>query len=326
LPWWRRSGPERSDLERTLQRYLDLQIAQLERAAAAEVEAHRQSEVRAAVGQLVTRLVLVAGYALVLGLASRGRVLSALLDPGQLAQNAELARSSTEQAIELVPDALRGLAISAVSALALLVLRGASFSVRADIGGAVFVGIAIVSLVGLSAAAYSGVLGLLFALPGYLAAALVVQELLRTLRRMRATEVPSTLSRRLARLDPTRRPWLTAAFLAIPAVCVAVIAASFVTSGGPLFWPSRSAMYGFVAWCLWACAATPGTVRIPLWAAVPWSVLFGLQLAADPVSFVFVVAAVGLLIANLLLVLWDRTIPAWPGRRASNGAGPRASE
>lgn len=319
MSWWRRSGPERADLERTLQRYLDLQIAQLERAAAAEVEARRQGQVRAAVGQLVTRLVLVAGYALVLGLASRGRVLSALLDPGQLVQNAELARSSTEQAIEFVPDALRGLAISAVSALALLVLRGASFSVRADIGGALFVGVAIVSLVGLSAAAYSGVLGLLFAVPGYLAAALVVQELLRTLRRMRAADIPGTLSRRLARLDPTRRPWLTAAFLGIPAACVAVIAASFVTGGGPLYWPSRSARYGFGAWCLWACAATPGAVRIPLWAAVPWSFLFALQLAADPVSFVFVVAAVGLLIANVLLVLWDRALPARFGAERLSG-------
>jgi len=81
-------------------------------------------------------------------------------------------------------------------------------------------------------------------------------------------------------------------------------------------------MYGFGGWCLWACAATPGAVRIPLWAAVPWSVLFGLQLAEDPVSFVFVVAAVGLLLANVLLVLWDRVIPARPGTPASNGADP----
>src|SRR5262249_5202700 len=158
-------------------RYLELQIAQLERAEAAEAAARRQSEVRSAVGQLVTWLLLVVAYALVLGVASQDRVLSALLDPAQLARSAELARSSTEQAVELVPDPLRGLAISAVSTGALLVLRGASFSVRSDIGGALFVGVAIVSLVGLSAAAYTGILGLLAALPGFVAATLVVHEL-----------------------------------------------------------------------------------------------------------------------------------------------------
>src|SRR5205823_1018208 len=156
----------RADLDRTLLRYLELQVAQLERGAAAEVEAKVRGEVRSIVGQLVTRLLLLAVYALVLGTVSSDLVASALFDPKQLARNAVLAGAYTGQAVGFLPEALRGIVISSLGAGALLVLRSASFRVRSDIGGALFVGAAIVSLVGLSAAAYSGPVGFFAALPG----------------------------------------------------------------------------------------------------------------------------------------------------------------
>jgi len=65
-------------------------------------------------------------------------------------------------------------------------------------------------------------------------------------------------------------------------------------------------MWAFVIWCLWACSATPGAVRIPLWSAVPWSFLLVLQFAADPVAEVFGVAVIGLLFINVVLALWNR--------------------
>jgi hypothetical protein len=307
-------GRRRIELERALTRYLQLQNAELERAAAAEVENRRRAAVRSEVGQLVTWLLLLTGYSLVLGVASRGLVLSALLNPQSIADNAVAARAYTDLAIGWVPEAFRGLVISALGAGALLVFRTTSFSVRSDLGGALFVGVATLSLLGLSAAAYSGPVGLMMAVPGFVAAALIVNELLRSLRRLRTGGVNpgprrspryAALSDRWRRLaDPTSRLWLSAVFLSLPWVCLAVVAASLVTHGGPLFPPSRTAMLAYVGWCCWACFATPGTVWIPLWSAVPWSVLLFLQLADDPVGEVFVLAVIALLFVSVVLVLW----------------------
>ena len=327
----------RIELERTLHLYLELQIAQLERGAAAEVAAKVRAEVRSALGMHVTRMILLAVYTLVLGLASSDLVVSALFNPAELVRNAVAASVYTGQAVTFVPDALRGIAISALGAGALLVLRSASFRVRSDVGGALFVGAAIVSLVGLSAAAYSGVLGFFAALPGFVAATFVVYELLRSLRKIDAAlgirtrpagdgpigrATAAALDWLLAGLDPSGRLWVALVFLCTPWTCIALVAGSFFTNGGPLFWPSRTAMFTFGGWCVWAFVATPSVVRIPLWATVPWGVLLVLQLAATPVSYVFALSAIGLLFVNLVLVLWDRGhIGPEP---AAAGAGPEA--
>lgn len=147
------------------------------------------------------------------------------------------------------------------------------------------------------------------ALPGFVAAALVVNELLWSLRRLRIDGAspavgPAVLGRWRRLADPTRRWWLSAVFLGLPWACLAAVAASFVTHGGPLYTPSRSGMLAYVCWCLWACFATPGAVRIPLWSAVPWAALLFTQLADDPVAEVFMVAVIALLFVSVVLVLW----------------------
>src|SRR5438093_8846452 len=136
----------RVQLERTLLRYLELQIAQLERASVADADANRRSEVRSTVGQLVTWLLLLVIYALILGLTSRAFVIAALLNPSEFGHNLAAVGAYAGQSAAVVPEAFRGLAISAISAGALLVFRSASFSIKSDLGGALFVGVAILSL------------------------------------------------------------------------------------------------------------------------------------------------------------------------------------
>ena len=61
------------------------------------------------------------------------------------------------------------------------------------------------------------------------------------------------------------------------------------------------------AWCVWACAFTPPSARIPLWSAVLWTLLLIPQLAVDPAAVVLGVAIVVLVYANVVLVLWRST-------------------
>jgi hypothetical protein len=117
----------------------------------------------------------------------------------------------------------------------------------------------------------------------------------------------AALGRLLVHANPARRPALALVFLCLPWTCLALIAASFVTHGGALFWPSRIAMFTFGGWCVWACAATPRVLRIPLWATLLWGALLSAQLAAaNPVVYLFVLAAIGLLFVNLVLAVWGR--------------------
>lgn len=313
-------GRRRIELERALARYLELQNAALERSEAEQVEGKRRTAMRSAVGQLVTWLLLLAGYSLVLGVISQAFVLSALLNPHAFVDRAVAARDYTNTTIGWVPEAFRGLAVSALSAGALLLFRTASFSVRADLGGALFVGVAVLSLLGLSAAANSGLIGVMVALPGFVAAALIVNELLRSIRRLRTDAAAVAADPGLQRsprygaildrwqrfADPTSRAWLSAVFLALPWVCLALVGASDVTQGGPLFAPSRTAMFTYVGWCVWACFVTPGVVRIPLWSLVPWSALVIFQLADNPVGKVFFIAVIVVLFVNVALILWTR--------------------
>ena len=104
----------RVQLERTLLRYLELQIAQLERASVADADANRRSEVRSTVGQLVTWLLLLVIYALILGLTSRAFVIAALLNPSELGHNLAAVGAYAGQSAAVVPEAFRGLAISAM--------------------------------------------------------------------------------------------------------------------------------------------------------------------------------------------------------------------
>jgi hypothetical protein len=288
-------------------------VAELEQAVRAESENKRQSATRIAVGQMVTWLLLFVGYALALGLISASVLNAALLDPGQLANRLRTVLTYAGETGGAVPDPIRGIVVSMASALALLIFRSASFNVRSDIGGALFVGLTVVSLAALSSAAYSGTLGLLVALPGFVAAVVIVHELVETLRRLsgkwKQAEPPPGrwLWDRFAALsafvNPRRHSLLAFLFAVLPLLFVLFIAGSYVTKGGPLWWPSRLSMYGLGAWSLWGCLATPRAARIALWSAIPWAGLVALQFSDSAVAVIFALAVIPLLYFNVVLAV-----------------------
>lgn len=300
-------------MERLLGRFLELQIADLEDRRRAAEAARRAEAVRAAVGGTITHLVLVLAYAAGLGVVTWSLILAALLEPRSLSEHVHRAAAIGGEAVAAVPDALRGLAISTLTTLVLLVVRGASFSLRMDLGGALFVGGAVLALVGVSAAAYAGPLGVAAAVVGYVAAVVVVHEFCDLVLRLRPSPTagppPGTVPQRLLALlarasdavRPRRRAWLTAAFVAVPALCVLATVAAGFTNGGPLFVPARAAMFGFVGWSVWACGVTPTAIRIPLWSILLWSLLVLTLFGFAPVSIILGLAALLMLLANVFV-------------------------
>lgn len=308
--WRTRVAP---DLERLLGRYLELQIADLEDRRRAAEAARQAAAVRAQVGGTITHLVLVLAYAVGLGVVTWSLILAALLDPRALSEHVHRAVAIGGLALAAVPDALRGLVISTLTTLVLLVVRGASFSIRMDLGGALFVGTAVLALVGVSAAAFAGPLGVTAAVVGYAAALLVVHEFCDLVLRLRsspsAVSPPRTLPQRLLALlvrgseavQPQRSGWLTAAFVAVPSFSVVATVAAGFTGGGPLFVPARIGLFAFVGWSVWACAVTPTAIRIPLWSILPWSLLILTLFGFTPVSIILGLAALLMLLANVLV-------------------------
>lgn len=305
-----RRGRVAPETERLLARFLELQIAELEdRRRAADASASRQA-VRAAVGQKITHLALLLGYAVGLGIVSWSLVLGALVDPQGIAEHVQRVGATSRLVLAVVPDALRGLVISTLTTLLLLVVRGASFSLRMDAGGALFVGGAVLSLVGISAAAYAGPLAVAAAAVGFVAAVLVVHEFCDLLMRQRSVPPPDAAGMRRLRaalaavaatVRPSRSLWLSIAFVAVPTLCVLVTVAAGFTLGGPLFVPARIALFAFVGWAAWACAVTPTAIRIPLWSVLPWSLLLLTLFWFTPVAFVLGIGTSILLFANVMV-------------------------
>jgi hypothetical protein len=298
-----------SELERSLARYLDLRVQELERQGRDEVARRQRDHVRQEVGRMITWMVLLAVYALILGGLSRNLLLASILNPQELGGRASAALAGVGVVTEAVPDLFRGLVLSGFSALVLLILRSASYSVRRDVGGALYVGVVVLALVAFSAAASGGPLGALAALPGIAAAGLILFEFSVMLRRLGGGGAPGRLNRLLEAVRPDRSRALAVLFVAVPVACLGVAELGYATSGGPLYWPTYVSYRVFVAWCLWACAATPSEVRIPLWSTVLWAVVFLIQLGATSVTLIFATAVVLVLTANVVVV--------------TLGAGPR---
>lgn len=311
-----------------LLRYLELRVAELEQAAAEEVDSKRSRAARTAVGQMITWLLLFVGYALVLGLLSASILNQALLQPEELGHRLRAVQQYAGATGGAVPEPLRGLALAATSAFALFIFRSASFNVRSDVGGALFVGLTVLSLAGLASAASSGVLGFLVALPGFVAATIIVYEFFETLRRLSIQRAPPDRAvqpriwNRLAAIAelvlPRRHLFLRLLFVGLPWLFVLLILGSVIShaepgpsspNGGPLFWPARLSQYGLGAWALWACASTPRVVRAALSSAVPWGGLVGLQLSGD-VSVIFTLAAAAMLYVNVMLAVLRWPAPA----------------
>jgi hypothetical protein len=307
-------------LQETLTRYLERRTRAVVREEEQYAQSRRRAAIQAEVGQMVTYLLLLAGYALVLGIVSRPLLIAALLNPGDLARNLAEASATLGTFTNAVPEALRGFLLSAVGALGLLVFRGASFNVRSDVGGAGFIGFVVLALAGLSTAASAGLLGTFAALPGFAAAGVVVYEFTGMLTRLERSgsarrvrpraagrrlspppRLDHALSQTRAFLDPTGSRVAGKVFVAIPIVAVLTMVAAVLAHGGPLFWPARSAIAGLAGWSIWACYFTPSAIRIPLWSMVAWAGLVLVLVEFGWVSVIFAGAVIVVLVGNVTI-------------------------
>lgn len=311
------------ELERLLRTYLEYQIREAEDRAAAAEAAKRRDAVRGEVGQMAFFLMLLVGYGLLLGVGSQTQVLGALLDPESLARDVQDVAAGGSAAIAAVPGALQGVLISSLTAFALLVFRGTSTSARTDLGGVLFVGGVVLSLVGISAAALTGTFGMLLALSGFVVAGVLVIRLCVILMRLhveRSESHPGWSKVQLdlwsRRLSPTRHRLIAVAFVALPGFCLLAVGGAALTHGGPLYSPAFASRFIAIGWSLWAVVVTPAPARIPLWSMPGWGTLVVLQLSQHPASYVFLLAAAALLAAG---TVWLVLTPPRP--RDSMGAG-----
>jgi hypothetical protein len=330
----RHTRSEELALELTLARYLELRVQELEDQTQQNVANRQRGEVRSDVGRMVGWLLLLGGYAAFLGAVSQSLLIGSLLNPQELAQNATAVLTGVGQVTSAVPEALRGLLLSAISTIVLLVLRTASYSFRADIGGSLYVGVTVLALLAFSAAASAGVLSTLVAVPGLLAVGFLIFEFSVVLRRVRRSDVPDDatvkqaanpsrllgqtsdlLGALLRAIAPARSPRVAVVFVALPLLCLVIEGASFFTNGGPLFWPTLFSYIALFVWSTWAFGVTPAEVRIPLWSIVVWAALFLTQLGDTAVTRVFAPAVVAVLLVNVAAVT-VRT----PGRKRQDQA------
>jgi hypothetical protein len=278
-----------------LRSYLELQIREAQERAAAAAAARHAEAVRAEVGRKVLTLVLLVGYGLALALASGTQVVSALLDPASLERTARSVAAGGSAAVSAVPGALQGVLISALTALALFMFRGTSTSLRSDLGGVIFVGAVVLSMVGFAAAAFTGTFGALLAVPGLVAAVVVVREMCRMLIRLHLESASgaapgSSVQLWIRRVSPAGHRFLAAAFVGVPAFCLLAVGGAMLTNGGPLYAPAFASRFVALGWCLWAIVVTPDAARIPLLSGLGWGALVAGQLSAYPPSFLFVLA------------------------------------
>ena len=316
-------------LEGRAAHFLDLSIERLEEDSRASLEQARRKAMQGEVGKVLAQLLLLVPYAVAVGIVSQAMLNAAILDPDLLLRRVrDLVGGSaavTGTVTGAIPDALRGVFFSAISALILLVFRGTSIGLRAELGGALFMGLVTLSVYGLSAGFGTGIIGALVAMPGLVLAVVVTVEFTHMVLRITSTTgaaeaMPATspglverLHRRLGEFDDRVRPTgstaRAAAFVAIPLLAVLVSLAATLTHGGGLFWPARIALFALVGWSAWACLATPGSVRIPLWSMLGWATLLLLLSAATVVTAVFAVFIV-LLLAGIVFELVFRHVGA----------------
>jgi hypothetical protein len=303
--------------------FLDLSIERLEADNRASAEQQRRAAIQADVGKVVAQLLVLGPYAVAVGFVSQAVLNAALLDPDLLVRRLrDIASGSTAVSGAVsgaIPDALRGVVFSAISSLVLLVFRGTSIGLRAELGGALFMGLVTLSIYGLSAGLGTGVIGSLVALPGLVLAVVVTIEFTHMV--LRITSSPdrpavgppaggggffARLRRILSDLgrsaDPAAKPVLAAVFVAVPVLTVLLFlgaAALNADNGGWLFWPARLSLYALALWSAWACLATPNAVRIPLWSMLGWAAILLLLSAATAVTAGFAVVIVLLLAGNV---------------------------
>jgi len=318
-------------LENRAAQFLDLSIERLEADNRAGAEQRRRAAIQADVGKVVAQLFVLGPYAVAVGVVSQAVLNAALLDPELLLRRLRDLVSGSNAVSGAVtgaiPDVLRGVVFSAVSSLVLLVFRGTSIGLRAELGGVLFMGVVTLAVYGLSAGFGTGMIGSLVALPGLVLAVVVTFEFTHMVLRITAspggpavappaagTGYFARLRRRLGdfgrSIDPAGKPALAAAFVAIPVLTVLLFlgaAATNAENGGWLFWPARISLYALALWSAWACLTTPNAVRIPLWSMLGWAALLLLLSAATVVTAVFAVVVVLLLAASVFELVFRHT-------------------
>jgi hypothetical protein len=334
------SGGLPPPLEALAAHFLDLSIERLEADNRAVEEQRRRQAIQADVGKVVAQLLVLGPYAVAVGIVSQAVLNAALLDPELLVRRLrDLVSGSTAvtgAVTGAIPDAFRGIVISAISSLVLLVFRGTSIGLRAELGGVLFMGIVTLAIYGLCAAFGTGIVGSLIALPGLVFAVVVTFEFSHMVLRITASSggagsAPRAPGRgffaRVQRLlsdfgrttNPTTRPALAGAFVAIPLLAVLLFLAAAATNadnGGWLFWPARISLFALALWSAWACLATPNAVRIPLWSTLGWAALLLLLSAATVVTAVFAVVIVLILAGSVFELVFrhageeSATVPA----------------
>jgi hypothetical protein len=308
-------------LESRAAHFLDLSIERLEADHRAGEEKGRREAIKAEVGKVVAQLLVLGPYAVAVGIVSQAVLHDALLDPDLLVRRLRdfvTGSNAVNSAVTgAIPDALKGIVFSAVSSLVLLVFRGTSIGLRAELGGVLFMGFVTLSIYGLTAGFGTGVVGSLIALPGLVLAVVVTFEFTHMVLRITsspgAEATPDTgrgIFARIRRLlsdlgrraHPTGSIALAAAFVGLPLISVLVFLAAAATdpnNGGWLFWPARIALFVLAGWSAWACLATPSAVRIPLWSTLGWAALLLLLSAATVVTAAFAVVIVLLLASGV---------------------------
>jgi hypothetical protein len=311
-------------LESRAAEFLDLSIERLKADNRASDEQRRKATTQTEVGKVVAQLLVLGPYAVAVGIVSQAVLNAALLDPDLLLRRLRDLVSGTNAVSGAVtgaiPDALRGIVFSAISSLVLLVFRGTSTGLRAELGGALFMGLVTLSVYGLAAGFGTGIIGSLVALPGIVLAVVLTFEFSHMVLRITASTEPGAippavgrgffvrLRRMLAefgrKANPAAGPARAAAFVAIPLVGVLLSVGAAFTQGGLLFWPARISLYALALWSAWACLATPSAVRIPLWSMLGWATLLLLLSAATTVTAVFAVVIVLLLAGSVFELIF----------------------
>jgi hypothetical protein len=316
------------DLQAQLTDYLERATSALERDAEERAKRERHDAVQRRVVELGTWLALLLGYSILVGYLSSSMLVSSLIDPAAIGNRGAAFGAFWKAYSATIPDDLRGIIVSLLSAQIVILLRVVSLRSRSALGGVVFVGVAALCLLGLAAAATGGTAGILIAVPGFIGVFAVIYEFLRFLRETlgEATVPPNasarsqTIVRRTMTwfhslrdsLIPGGDPRRIAVFVVIPIVAVLTIwaAASTNSYSGVLFWMSRVSQLAFLVWCVWACTATPAANRIALWSLPGWGAIILTLFTYGPVAIIFALAVLTILFANVFIaVLPERRSP-----------------
>ena len=309
------------DLRAQLTDYLERATSALEVEQQERAKRERHDAVQKRVVELGTWLALLLGYSILVGYLSSSVLVSSLIDPAAIGDRGAAFGDFLKAYSRTIPDDLRGIIVSLLSAQAVIVLRVVSLRSRSALGGILFVGFATLSLLGLAAASIGGTVGILIAVPGFIAVFAVIYEFLRFLREtLGEASVPPKAATRSHPIVRRTMTWFhsvrdslipggdarrVAVFIVVPIVAVLIIWAAASTNSytGVLYWMSRSSQIAFLIWCGWACTATPAATRIPLWSLPGWGAIILTLFTYGPVAIVFALAVLTVLFANVFIAV-----------------------